>query len=79
LGGATIAMFALMGPAPAATVTIDLVEGRTAPEPVSPFPLTNLGIGGPNSFVSWAMMTLGFASVGFMAYRQRNTAMLRLA
>ena len=28
---------------------------------------------------TWAMMILGFAGVGFMAYRRRNTAMLRIA
>jgi hypothetical protein len=29
---------------------------------------------------TWAMMILGFAGVGFMAYRRRNnTAMLRVA
>jgi PEP-CTERM motif len=25
---------------------------------------------------TWAMMILGFAGVGFMAYRRRNSAML---
>jgi len=42
--------------------------------------LATVGVGAVPEPTTWAMMILGFASVGFMAYRRRNqTAAFRPA
>jgi hypothetical protein len=40
--------------------------------------LTTAGIGAVPEPATWAMMILGFAGVGFMAYRRRNQTTFRL-
>jgi hypothetical protein len=60
LGGAAIALFALMGPASAVvTVTIDVIQDRTLPAPVSPFPLVYVGTAATDSFVGNTPVTIG--------------------
>jgi hypothetical protein len=65
LGSAAIALFALVEPAPAATVTIDLVQNRINPAPASPFPLLLLGTGAPDSFVQNTPVTAGNVTATF--------------
>jgi len=51
--------------ASAAVVTIDLIQNRNSPAPVSPFPLIPIGTGGPDSFVSNAPVVRGDITATF--------------
>jgi hypothetical protein len=56
----------------------DIVGGSPAPTFNMAFSIT--GVGAVPEPSTWAMMILGFAGLGFMAYRRRNTsAMFRVA
>jgi hypothetical protein len=53
---------------------LDYVEGNGAPS------VLNLDVTSPVPEISsWTMMILGFAGVGFLAYRRKNTPTFRLA
>ena len=65
LGGAAIALFALVGPASAALVTIDLVQDRTVAAPVSPFALMGLGSGTADTAFGGSSVTVGGITATF--------------